>query len=29
MAKPIMAPFTKFAKEGDIIGRLLAGYSNT
>jgi len=28
MAKSIMAPFTKFAKEGDIIGRLLAGYSN-
>jgi hypothetical protein len=23
-----MAPFSKFAKEGDIIGRLLAGYSN-
>jgi hypothetical protein len=23
-----MAPFSKFSKEGDTIGRLLAGYSN-
>jgi hypothetical protein len=23
-----MAPFSKFSKEGDLIGRLLAGYSN-
>jgi hypothetical protein len=28
MARSIMAPFSKFAKEGDTIGRLLAGYSN-
>jgi len=28
MPRSIMAPFSKFSKEGDIIGRLLAGYSN-
>jgi hypothetical protein len=28
MTKSIMAPFNKFSKEGDTIGRLLAGYSN-
>jgi hypothetical protein len=28
MARSIMAPFSKFPKEGDTIGRLLAGYSN-
>jgi hypothetical protein len=28
MARSIMAPFSKFSKEGDLIGRLLAGYSN-
>jgi hypothetical protein len=28
MARSIMAPFSKFATEGDTIGRLLAGYSN-
>jgi hypothetical protein len=28
VARSIMAPFSKFAKEGDTIGRLLAGYSN-
>jgi hypothetical protein len=28
VARSIMAPFRKFAKEGDTIGRLLAGYSN-
>jgi hypothetical protein len=28
MTKSIMAPFSKFPKEGDTIGRLLAGYSN-
>jgi hypothetical protein len=28
MTRSIMAPFSKFSKEGDTIGRLLAGYSN-
>jgi hypothetical protein len=28
MPRSIMAPFSKFPKEGDTIGRLLAGYSN-
>lgn len=28
MTRSIMTPFTKFTKEGDTIGRLLAGYSN-
>jgi hypothetical protein len=28
MIRSIMAPFSKFSKEGDTIGRLLAGYSN-
>jgi hypothetical protein len=28
MPRSIMAPFSKFSKEGDLIGRLLAGYSN-
>jgi hypothetical protein len=28
MTRSIMAPFNKFSKEGDTIGRLLAGYSN-
>ena len=28
MPRSIMAPFSKFLKEGDLIGRLLAGYSN-
>jgi hypothetical protein len=28
MPRSIMAPFGKFPKEGDTIGRLLAGYSN-
>jgi hypothetical protein len=28
MTRSIMAPFSKFSKEGETIGRLLAGYSN-
>jgi hypothetical protein len=28
VTRSIMAPFSKFSKEGDTIGRLLAGYSN-
>jgi hypothetical protein len=28
MAKSILAPFRKFAEEGETVGRLLAGYSN-
>jgi hypothetical protein len=28
MTRSIMKPFSKFSAEGDIIGRLLAGYSN-
>ena len=28
MTRSIMKPFSKFFAEGDMIGRLLAGYSN-